>query len=190
MSSVVIFVTVLTAALSNHLFSDLQLDDPCEFELPLAALDCMRGWARFQMAASSSAKSALDVRDCAGSPESKGSDMMDDVMNQAVVMAWARRNLPGRLGVLETAKLLGFAEHDIPILMATKKLTPLGDPAPNAPKWFASIEIVKFAADKEWLSKAAKEVSKHWRYKRASRTTPPVFPRKESRVESSSPEAS
>jgi hypothetical protein len=28
--------------------------------------------------------------------------------------------------------------HDIQILMAVGKLTPLGDPAPNAPKWFAA----------------------------------------------------
>ena len=117
------------------------------------------------------------------------SDMMDDGLNQAVVMAWARRNLPGRLSAPETAKLLGFAEHDIPILMATKKLTPLGDPAPNAPKWFAAIEIVRFAADKEWLSKATKEVSKYWRYKREGMTTPTFFPRKEIRAEKGSPEA-
>ena len=31
------------------------------------------------------------------------------------------------------------------------KLTPLGDPAPNAPKWFAAVEVIKLAGDREWL---------------------------------------
>jgi hypothetical protein len=46
---------------------------------------------------------------------------------QAAIAAWAARNLPARIDVVATAKLLGFAEHDIQILMAVGKLTPLGD---------------------------------------------------------------
>ena len=42
------------------------------------------------------------------------------------------RGLPARLDVVVTAKLLGFAEHDIPVLAAAGKLTPLGDPAERA----------------------------------------------------------
>ena len=82
------------------------------------------------------------------------------------LMTWAARNLPARLDVAATAKLLGFAEHDIQILMAVGKLDPLGDPAPNAPKWFAAVEVIRLAADREWLSKATREVSKYWRHKR------------------------
>ena len=85
---------------------------------------------------------------------------------QAVMATWAAKDLPARLDVTETAKLLGFAEHDVQILMACGKLTPLGDPAPNAPKWFAAMEIIRLAADHEWLNRATKEVSKHWRQKR------------------------
>ena len=85
---------------------------------------------------------------------------------QAAVMAWTRRNLPARIDVNQTAKLLGFAEHDIPILVAARKLTPLGDPAPNAPKWFAAIEMVQLSLDREWLHKATKELGKYWRQKR------------------------
>jgi hypothetical protein len=40
------------------------------------------------------------------------------------------------------------------------KLTPLGDPAPNAPKWFAAVEMIRLAADEDWLHKATKEISK------------------------------
>ena len=83
---------------------------------------------------------------------------------------WAARNLPARLDVTATAKLLGFAEHDIQILMGAGKLQPLGDPAPNAPKWFAAVEVIRLATDREWLSKATREVSKYWRHKREQRS--------------------
>jgi hypothetical protein len=50
--------------------------------------------------------------------------------------------------------------------MAVGKLTPLGDPAPNAPKWFAAVEMIRLGADQDWLNKATKEISKYWRNKR------------------------
>lgn len=87
----------------------------------------------------------------------------------ATLAAWATKDLPARLDVAATAKLLGFAEHDIQILMAVGKLIPLGEPAPNAPKWFASVEIVQLAVDADWLHKATKEISKYWRQKRERR---------------------
>ena len=91
--------------------------------------------------------------------------MIDDGI-QAALAAWAARQLPARLSVCETARLLGFPEHDIQILMGAGRLTPLGDPAPNAPKWFAAVEMIRLAADRDWLNKATKEVSKYWRHKR------------------------
>ena len=94
--------------------------------------------------------------------------MSKDLM-QAAMATWAARDLPARLDANETAKLLGFAEHDIQILMATRKLTPLGDPAPNAPKWFGTIEVIRLGADQDWLNKATKEVSKYCRHKRERR---------------------
>jgi hypothetical protein len=97
--------------------------------------------------------------------------MTDDLM-KTTMATWAARNLPARLDVAATAKLLGFAESDIQILMAAGKLTPLGDPAPNAPKWFAAVEIIQFAGDQDWLHKATKEIAKHWRHKRERCRTP------------------
>jgi hypothetical protein len=94
--------------------------------------------------------------------------MTDEAMKLAAA-AWAAKELPARLDVGTTAKLLGFAEHDIQILMGIGKLTPLGDPAPNAPKWFAAVEVIRLATDREWLHKATKEVSKYWRNKRERR---------------------
>jgi hypothetical protein len=88
--------------------------------------------------------------------------------------------MPARLDALATAKLLGFADHDIQVLMRVGKLIPLGDPAPNAPKWFSAIEIIGLAADRDWLNKATREVAKYWRHKRARqlgvRSVSPVGP--------------
>jgi len=97
--------------------------------------------------------------------------MSNEVM-QGTLATWAARDLPGRLDVTQTAKLLGFGVHDIQILMAVGKLTPLGDPAPNAPKWFAAVELIRLAADQDWLHKATKEIAKYWRRKRERRQSP------------------
>jgi hypothetical protein len=92
--------------------------------------------------------------------------MNDSDCDRPELATWAARNLPARLDVSATAKLLGFAEHDIQILMAGGKLIPLGDPAPNAPKWFAAVEMIRLAADQVWLHKATKEIARYWRHKR------------------------
>ena len=96
---------------------------------------------------------------------------MTDDMTQAAMTTWAARDLPARLDVMATSKLLGFTENDILVLMAVGKLTPLGDPAPNAPKWFGAVEMIRLAADQDWLHKATKEISKYWRIKREHRQT-------------------
>ncbi|MGD0743774.1 MAG: hypothetical protein ABSA45_01330 [Verrucomicrobiota bacterium] len=62
--------------------------------------------------------------------------------------------MPAHLHFVATAKPLGFSGHDIQILMAVGKFAPLGDPAPNAPKWFAAVEMSRLAADRDWLHKA------------------------------------
>jgi len=72
------------------------------------------------------------------------------------------RRLPGRLNTIETAILLGFQEHDIAALISVKLLTPLGKPAPNAPKYFASVEVLNAAQDRDWLSRATRLLSCHW----------------------------
>jgi hypothetical protein len=89
------------------------------------------------------------------------------------------RRLPGRLNTTETAVLLGFQEHDMPVLIAGKLLTPLGKPAPNAPKYFAAVDILNFAQDREWLSHATRMLSRYWSEKngrkRASRSLEESF---------------
>jgi hypothetical protein len=74
--------------------------------------------------------------------------------------------LPARLDVDQTARLLGFAAHDIPLLVRAKLLQPLGKPAPNAPKYFSSVAIEELHSNQNWLSAATKAVSQYWKTKR------------------------
>jgi hypothetical protein len=39
-----------------------------------------------------------------------------------------------------------------------KAIFGLGDPAPNAPKWFAAVEMIRLATDQAWLHKATKGI--------------------------------
>ena len=74
--------------------------------------------------------------------------------------------LPARLEVKHIAVLLGFSESDIPILIAAGLLKPLGKPAPNAPKFFARVEIERCAHDLAWLNQATRCVAQYWKRKR------------------------
>lgn len=71
-------------------------------------------------------------------------------------------HLPARLDVDQTAELLGFLPHEIPVLMKARLLKPLGTPAPNGHKFFCSLEIQQLSRDKAWLDKATRAVAKHW----------------------------
>jgi len=83
--------------------------------------------------------------------------------------------LPARLNVEQTAFLLGFLPHDIPILNRAGLLKPLGSPAANAPKYFAAVHVEGIAQSAEWLSKATKAITKHWAEKNAPATRKPAL---------------
>ena len=72
------------------------------------------------------------------------------------------RRRPGKANVPQTGWLLGFAEHDVPILVNAKLLKPLGNPPPNAVKWFATEEVEKLADDESWLNKATRTLYAYW----------------------------
>jgi hypothetical protein len=77
--------------------------------------------------------------------------------------------LPARLDAEQTAQVLGFQGHDIPFLVFHGLLKPLGKPNQNSRKYFAKVEILAFAEDTHWLSKATQIVSECWKKKNASR---------------------
>jgi hypothetical protein len=90
-------------------------------------------------------------------------------MNNDALTLLNIRRLPGRLTVPQAAVLLGFSEHDIPILIRKGLLKPLGNPVPNAVKYFAKTEVEEHAANPNWLSDATKTVSRHWAKRNSAR---------------------
>jgi hypothetical protein len=76
------------------------------------------------------------------------------------------RRLPARLMSEEAAVLLGLPAHSIAILIEKKFLRPLGKPRPNAPKFFATVDVLSLSADQNWLSDVTRVLSDHWRKKR------------------------
>lgn len=75
------------------------------------------------------------------------------------------RHLPGRLTAEETSWFLGFNLHDIPVLIAAGLLKPLGQPIPNAVKYFDLITLNELKQNTNWQSRATKEIMGHWRRK-------------------------
>lgn len=80
------------------------------------------------------------------------------------------RRLPAMLNIQQTAVLLGLAEHDIPVLINLGLLKPLGDPPPNAVKYFASIQVLELAGELSRLSRIRNAVYEYWRGKNAAKS--------------------
>ena len=87
------------------------------------------------------------------------------MINDPSLLSFLGAGHPARLTASKTAKLLGFAGHDVPVLVASGLLKPLGNPSPNSPKFFALVEVLAQAADRDWLNKATRTLSKHWQKK-------------------------
>ena len=84
--------------------------------------------------------------------------------------------VPARCDAARAAKYLGFQEHDIPTLVRAKLLKPLGSPlAQNAPRYFATCELIRLANDVAFLNQATKVISQYWKNKNACRTKPVPF---------------
>lgn len=87
---------------------------------------------------------------------------VSEVNSDSLFDPWMGK-IPGRLTAEQVAKILGFAVHDIPVLVKHRMLTPLGQPAQRSTKYFAAVEVFKCASDPKWLSKATKVVSGNWK---------------------------
>ena len=90
-------------------------------------------------------------------------------MNQAKKDFLSLTNPPARLGIEETSWLLGFGEHDIPVLVSTGLLKPLGRPASSGSKFFATVELQTLRNDTRWLAKASDAIVHYWRDKNSGR---------------------
>ena len=78
--------------------------------------------------------------------------------------------LPARLTAEQTAWVLNCQTHDVAALVATRLLKPLGNPAANAVKFFATADVVQSSQDHAWLIKMTNAVNRHWQKKNAAKT--------------------
>ena len=90
-------------------------------------------------------------------------------MNQAKKDFLSLVTPPARLGINETAWLLGFSEHDIPVLVSAGLLKPLGRPPSTGSKFFATVELQTLRNDTRWLAKASDAIVNYWRSKNSGR---------------------
>lgn len=70
--------------------------------------------------------------------------------------------LPARVMAEEAAWLLGFAQHDIPVLVSAGLLKPLGPPPASGTKFFATATLLKLRDDVKWLARASEVIVRHW----------------------------
>ena len=99
----------------------------------------------------------------------------DYAQNRHLELLYVRR-LPARLTMEQTARLLGFADHDIPILVRTRLLKCLGNPKQNSVKYFARHQLEELQNDIAWLSKATATIANYRRTQneKARRVLPPT----------------
>lgn len=76
-------------------------------------------------------------------------------------------NLPARLTSEQAGWVLGCQLHDVPILVSAKLLKPLGNPAANGVKFFATCDVRELLNDKAWLARMTNTISQHWQKKNA-----------------------
>jgi hypothetical protein len=81
---------------------------------------------------------------------------------------------PARLTAEQAAWVLGCQAHDLPILVSSRLLKPLGNPAPNGIKFFATADVLELCKDRSWLAKMTNTVNQHWHRQNSRKTKGPV----------------
>jgi len=77
--------------------------------------------------------------------------------------------LPARLTAEQVAWVLNCQPHDVPVLVAARLLKPLGSPAANGIKFFATLQLLELVKDQAWLVKVTNAVNQHWQKNNASK---------------------
>ena len=87
---------------------------------------------------------------------------------QTEFLSW--KVVPARLDATQAAWFLGFEPQEIPMLVAAGLLKPLGHPARNSTKFFATETLEQFRRDEKWLARASDAIANDWRERNARRT--------------------
>jgi hypothetical protein len=77
--------------------------------------------------------------------------------------------LPARLNVEQTAWVLNCQTHDVPILVSSKLLKPLGNPPQNGTKYFATRDVLELTHDERWLHRVTATIYQHWQKRNAKK---------------------
>ena len=80
--------------------------------------------------------------------------------------------LPVRLTAEQVAWVLNCQPHDVPILVASRLLKPLGSPPPNSVKFFAAADVLELAKDRAWLARMTNALNQYWQRKNAAKKEP------------------
>jgi hypothetical protein len=75
--------------------------------------------------------------------------------------------LPARLTAEQTGWVLNCQPHDIPALLNARLLKPLGNPAQNSTKYFATADVLEKVKDSSWLVKVTNTICQHWQHQNA-----------------------
>ncbi len=84
---------------------------------------------------------------------------------QTQFLTW--RFFPARLDTTQAAWFLGFQPNEIAMLVGAGLLKPLGHPARNSTKFFATEILVQFRHDEKWLARASDSILEYWRDRNA-----------------------
>jgi hypothetical protein len=76
-------------------------------------------------------------------------------------------HLPARLTAEQVATVLNCQAYDVPVLVAARLLKPLGNPAQNATKFFATQPLLELMKDEKWLHRATAAMQQYWHNRNA-----------------------
>ena len=91
-------------------------------------------------------------------------------MNSAQEQFLNLKTLPARLKVEEVGWYLGFAPHEITILMAEGLLKPLGRPPTTGVKHFSAVALEELRRDQKWLARASDCIVQYWKSRNERKT--------------------
>jgi len=96
---------------------------------------------------------------------------MNTTPQQTEFLSW--KIIPARLDATQAAWFLGFEPHEVPMLVAAGLLKPLGHPARNSTKFFATDVLEQLRKDEKWLARACDAIASHWRKRNARKNSVP-----------------
>jgi hypothetical protein len=74
-----------------------------------------------------------------------------------------------RLNAEQVGWILNVQPHDIPTLVVTRLLKPLGNPAANGCKYFSAADVLELAKDRSWLARVSAAITQYWQKRNAMR---------------------